>query len=111
MAKPSPVISDHPPAEMYQPGLEIECQCARCGGSCGWTYCCNGCDDGYIDRHDEDPLWYGHELYTCDVCRGRGGWNHCGNSTEWCEANPLPGRDDVPRGKIEWFVIEEQPNG
>lgn len=34
---------------------------------------CSNCDgEGYIDRHDEDPLWYGHELYPCDWCWGKG---------------------------------------
>ena len=30
------VIADHPTPEMYATGQEIDCQCARCGGSCEW---------------------------------------------------------------------------
>jgi hypothetical protein len=112
MAKPSPVIADHPPSEMYQPGLEIECQCARCGSSCDWQRCSDiECEDGYLvegQMYDEDDSI---PVRRCDVCDGYGGWQKCLSSPEWCSANPLPGREDEPRGKIEWFVIKEQPNG
>jgi hypothetical protein len=105
------VISEHPPRNMYASGLEIECQCARCGGSTVWHDCWN-CDDGYIELYDEDPLWYDpDDIEACDVCRGRGGWNCCGNEAEWCQAHPLPGREDVKRGMIEWFTIEPKLNG
>ncbi len=100
-------ISEHPPKEMYQAGQEIDCQCARCGGSCHWVDCYQ-CDDGYEDRYDEDPLWYGHELYVCDHCQGHGGWNVCGNTPEWCNANPMPGREGVERGFLEWFTYSER---
>ena len=101
------VIADHPTPEMYATGQEIGCQCARCGGSCDWKDCYE-CEDGYIDRHAEDPLWYGHELYDCQCCLGRGGYV-CGNSPEWCEANPLPGRESINRGKLEWFTFPLAP--
>lgn len=35
-------------------------ECWKCGG------------EGWEDRYDEDPLWYGHELYRCSECQGRG---------------------------------------
>ena len=47
------IIAEHPPAEMYATGQEIDCQCARCGGSCVWVDCWNGCDDGYHDRYEK----------------------------------------------------------
>lgn len=101
-------IADHPPPEMYASGLEIDCQCARCGASCGWVDCWNDCEDGYLNRHEEDPLWYEDEYdCPCDICSARGGWQVCLSSAEWCEANPLPGREAIPRGKIEWFTVEE----
>jgi hypothetical protein len=96
------VIADHPTAEMYASGLEIDAQCARCGSSCEWVDCWAGCEDGY--RSDDEYDW------PCDECHGRGGWQHCISSAEWCEANPLPGREDVRRGAIEWFTSGE-PGG
>lgn len=36
--------------------------CWQCGG------------EGWEDRYEQDPLWYGHELYRCDNCHGKGGW-------------------------------------
>jgi hypothetical protein len=29
------------------------------------------------------------------------------SSPEWCEANPLPGREKVKRGELEWYTILE----
>ena len=102
-------ISDHPPAEMYTTGGEIDCQCARCGSSCDYVECDN-CDDGYSD-HDcgEDCCCcaYPEPNVECDICRGHGGWQACMSSAEWCQANPMEGREDVPRGKIEWYTVEQ----
>lgn len=104
------VIADHPPREMYASGLEIDCQCARCGSSCHWIDCWNGCDDGYLNFYELDPLWYDDDYdQPCDVCQCRGGWQTCLSEPEWCEANPLPGRENVKRGEIEWFTVSESP--
>jgi hypothetical protein len=35
-------------------------ECGMCGG------------DGWRERYDEDPLWYGHDLWPCDWCGGTG---------------------------------------
>ncbi len=70
-------IADSPTPEMYESGMEIDCQCARCGSS--------------VDT---------------DHCDGKGVWHRCMSSSEWCEANPIPGREDIKRGKIEWFTID-----
>lgn len=103
------VIADHPPKEMYATGLTIHCQCARCGSSTHYEDCWN-CEDGYSD-HDcgEDVCCclYPEDNVECDVCDGRGGWHVCLSSPEFCQANPLPGRENVERGKIEWFTVEE----
>jgi hypothetical protein len=32
----------------------------------------------------------------------------CLSSAEWCNANPMPGRESVERGAIEWFVVERR---
>lgn len=43
----------------------------------------------------------------CDYCDGTGMWRHCLSSPEWCEANPLHGREQVPRGAVEWYTVAE----
>ena len=100
------IIADHPTPEMYATGQEIDCQCARCGSSCDYQDCDN-CDDG-ADGHDcgEDVCvcLYPEENVACQYCDGNGGWHRCLSSPEFCESNPLPGREDVQRGKIEWFT-------
>jgi hypothetical protein len=103
---PLNAIADHPTDEMYATGLEIDCQCARCGSSCYWEDCSNGCEDGYLNRYEEDPLWYDNDYdQLCEICCGRGGWQLCDSGHEWCQANPLPGQEDIRRGAIEWFTI------
>lgn len=101
------VIAEFPPND----GREWDCQCARCGSSAMHVDCWN-CDDGY-SHHDcgEDSCCclYPEDNVVCDVCRGRGCWYECISSHEWCEANPLEGREDVPCGSIEWFCVERQP--
>jgi hypothetical protein len=94
-------IADRPTDEMYRSGLEIDAQCARCGSSMGSENCWF-CDDGITideDGCDTDDI--------CEECNGRGVWNRCLSSPEWCEANPLPGRESVERGAIEWFTVSE----
>jgi len=55
-----------------------EMVCAICGQPLEWENCWNGCDDGFIDRHDEDPLWYDEDdVEECDICDGAGGWWIC----------------------------------
>src|SRR5258707_11090762 len=85
------VIADHPPDEMYRAGVEIDCQCARCGSSCDRIDCYQ-CEDGF-DGHDcgEDCCCclYPEDNVVCGVCGGRGGWQRCLSSEAFCEANPL----------------------
>lgn len=101
-----PVIRPFPPSD----GNEWDEQCARCGSSCMYVQCeqCGG--DG-VDGHDcgEDCCCCLHpeENVRCDICDGHGGWYCCLSSKEYCEANPLPGRESVQRGKIEWFRVRE----
>ncbi len=104
-------IGLHPLPEMYQAGLEIDVQCARCGSSMDYEHCTD-CEDGF-SGHDcgEDCCCClnPEDNVVCDICRGEGGWHRCMSSPEWCQANPLPGRDRVERGAVEWFTIEEKP--
>lgn len=103
-------IGKHPTPEMYRSGLEIDCQCARCGSSMDYLDC-HQCGGEGVDGHDcgEDCCCclYPEDNMTCDICDGEGGWHRCLSSPEWCETHPLPGREDVPRGRIEWFTVEE----
>lgn len=105
------IIADRPTPEMYRSGLKIDCQCARCGSSCDYEHCTN-CEDGSCGSDCIDDLCHGGEcihgdsgFIPCDICDGQGGWNYCMSSLEWCEANPLPGRESVQRGAIEWFTF------
>lgn len=91
-------------------GGEWECQCARCGSSVEFDSCnrCGG--DGWTaigELYEEDPLWYDvDDIRPCYDCGGECGWYFCISSTEYCEAHPLPGREQTPRGTIEWFKLE-----
>jgi hypothetical protein len=87
-----------------------ENQCARCGSSVGHRDCENCGGDGYI----EDDDWQFPSNDRCDICLGDGGWYVCLSSGEWCEAHPIPGRETVTRGTVEWFCVphcKEYDNG
>jgi hypothetical protein len=100
------VIAEHPPAEMYASGLEIDCQCARCGSSVDSQHC-EQCDDGF-SGHDcgEDCCCCAQpeDNVPCDYCDGAGVWYTCMSSPEWCRSNPLAGREQIQRGQLEWFT-------
>jgi hypothetical protein len=71
--------------------------CARCGSSCDWEDCEN-CVDGYSGHEcgeDTCACRYPEDNVMCDWCYGTGGWWRCGSSREYCEANPLPGREHI----------------
>jgi hypothetical protein len=82
--------------------FQSDCQCARCGSSCGWDDCygCGG-EGAYLCDDDECP----DDWDWCPECRGKGGWWNCLSSREWCEAHPRAGREDVSRGAVEWFDV------
>ena len=87
----------------FDDGSEEGYQCARCGSSVVWFDCdnCGGVgayDTNYVDDEWDDPY------QRCPDCSGNGGWNLCASSAEYCNAHPIAGREDVPRGKIEWFT-------
>lgn len=103
----TPIIQPYPP----QDGKEYECQCARCGSSADYVHCeyCSGLGlDGHDCGDDCCVCLHPEENVPCDICRGRGGWYLCLSSPEWCKANPLPGRENVPREAIEWFLVKER---
>lgn len=73
--------------------------CPRCGSSTTWVEC-EMCEDGF-DGHDcgEDCCACANPEpnVVCGFCKGEGGYYRCLSSPEWCEAHPLPGKEDVPR--------------
>ena len=102
------VIAERPPAAMYATGLEIDCQCARCGSSVDFELC-EYCEDG-LDGHDcgEDCCCClnPEENVVCQYCLGSGVSLICMASPEWCDGHPLAGRKGVNRGDIAWFTTE-----
>ena len=57
-------------------------QCPKCGQEPTRARRCSviGCDDGWIDRFDEDPLWYDQDKPEfCDECQGTGWVRWCPN--------------------------------
>lgn len=80
---------------------EQDCQCARCGSSVGWVGCTD-CVSGLVWLEDDGGLEIAE---PCSTCAGNGGWDCCLSSSEWCAANPLPGREAVLRGTVEWFDV------
>lgn len=71
---------------------DYEYPCPYCGNPfTRWQDCTVfGCDDGYIDLYDEDPLWYDEgDFKVCTECRGTGIMMWCPN----CGKDP---RNHVP---------------
>lgn len=94
-------------------GRDWDSQCGRCGSSLTWSDCGN-CDGGFTD-HDcgEDTCCcLEPELNVpCGICCGAGGFPLCLSSEASCKKNPLPGRETVERGTVEWFCLGEVANG
>jgi hypothetical protein len=75
---------------------DLEAQCARCGSSVEWNPCGSGCDDGWVESDDWQDFDDEDSDQPCGDCGGRGGSWHCLSTPEWCEAHPLPGREQIP---------------
>lgn len=91
-------------------GKHYDCNCARCGGDTEWIECWNCFGEG-TDGHDcgEDCCCaFPEDNVRCDWCRGQGGELECGNSSQWCEANPLPDREEIKRGELEWYEVNQE---
>ena len=90
-------------------GRNWDCQCARCGSSMTHIEC-ESCGEEGVRGHDcgedccccLDP----EENMTCDICDGEGGWLQCLSSAVFCEGNPLPGREKIKRGEVEWYTFD-----
>lgn len=61
--------------------------CSRHGdvdGGTAWVPCWNGCEDGYFDAYEDDPINNDMgDLELCSQCHGNGGWVVCAQ----CNAN------------------------
>ena len=104
MSKPECHIGKHP-----NDGRNWDCQCARCGSSMTHIEC-ESCGGEGVSGHDcgEDTCCCldPEENMTCDICDGKGGWLECLSSSEFCEGNPLPGREKIKRGEVEWITLD-----
>jgi hypothetical protein len=63
-------MSDYP--------MPLDEYCTACGNELYSADCWNGCDDGYFDGYEEDPLYYDiGEFYACYACHGHGSIVYC----------------------------------
>lgn len=89
--------------EKEAPPGDWDCRCARCGSSVAWEEC-EICGGEGVSEHDcgDDTCCclYPEDNMRCDQCDGHGGWYLCLSTYDWCNANPLPGRE-YKRGEIE----------
>ncbi len=72
-------------------------QCARCGSSMHAEPCQFCPADG----------WYNEPDPQCPTCDGTGTTWWCLSSEEFCEGNPLPGRDELARLRPRRAVIDD----
>lgn len=69
-------------------------RCQKCEGE--WVECWNGCEEGWVDEYDDDPINYapGQEFRQCNQCHGNGGWTVCtcdASTEEVLGEPPAPG--------------------
>lgn len=104
MSKKPSVIQPLPPHDAN----EWDCQCARCGSSCDSQQCEECLGDGFVECDEwDDEIGDGDGFEKCPDCIGNPVRYRCMSSPEWCEANPMPGRELVERGQVEWFVVRD----
>jgi len=79
--------------------VDIDYQCGRCGSSLAWEPCATCEASGDIELHT------GYGVPDCPTCHGDGTMPVCLSSAAWCEANPLPGNEHIPRHTPEAFEV------
>ena len=47
----------------------------------------------------------------CGTCDGEGTIPICLSSAEWCEAHPMPGRENTERSTVESFSVQGMRTG
>lgn len=56
---------------------EPEC-CPICGAQLEWVDCWMGCDEGYFDEYETDPINNDPgDMSPCSACHGEGGYLEC----------------------------------
>lgn len=75
----------------------VDVQCKRCGSSIEFIDCVDCDGDG--EWEDDQDGWT--IVRACNDCHGVGGFWICMSTAEWCEANPLPGNENVERHTME----------
>jgi hypothetical protein len=94
------LIARRPPCD----GREWHAQCARCDSSVDFERCrdCDG--SGFAEWETDDE----NDIAPCEICNGEGSWPMCLSSAAWCQAHPRPGRENVERGEVEWYVVDDR---
>ena len=79
-------------------------QCARCGSSLEFEICdaCGG--DGVVEEEDYEMCDTFYE--RCPMCDGKVGLACCLSSDEYCDDNPIEGREHIESGTPEWFTFD-----
>ena len=73
-----PVVACSDLLGAYYRGSDGAATCALCNCEMEWAECQAGCDDGYFDGYEEDPLWYDQgDMRPCGDCGGNGGHYWC----------------------------------
>lgn len=94
-------VGESPPSDWEWGG---DCYCARCGCTMD-VIDCPDCEDGFSHHDCGDDCCcclYPEPNVCCETCNGAGFWRRCDSPAEWCNAHPMPGREDVTRSTPEW---------
>lgn len=82
-----------------------DCQCARCGSSVTFVECYECGGEGIVEEDDDEDFGNETHLRRCPLCWGKCGYWHCISTPEYCEANPLQGRETIKSTAMgrEWW--------
>jgi DnaJ-class molecular chaperone len=69
--------------------------CARCGSSASFVDCWQCGGEGFVERNIGDDVMEELIDVRCGECRGTGGRWHCISTPEYCQANPIAGREAI----------------
>ena len=92
-----------------------EYRCGRCGSD-GSFEDCEDCYGTGVSGHEcgedtcscTDP----EDNIICATCLGTGVFFNCLPTVKWCETHPLPGRENILSGTVEWVRMKKgEKNG